>query len=308
MRGGISSRVVDIVCCMSKFEILHERIAASFDPLEDKPEETPESTARALYLAAAGIPASAELALETALPELDDSQLAVLEELVVRRLAGEPLAHLTGRQRFMGIDFLASADALVPRKETELLGKLALEKVLAAGPAARVIDLCTGSGNLSIAIAARAAGADVHAADLSPEAVALARRNAALIGVADRVSFEVGDLFDALRRDRLAGTVDVVICNPPYISSAKVDAMPEEISAYEPRLAFDGGAFGLSIIGQLLKEAPTFLKPGGWLCFEVGKGQGPYWSKALARNASYADIETVADAAGDIRALAARRA
>lgn len=292
---------------MSQFETLRKRIAASFDPLEDKPEETPESTARALYLAAAGIPASTEAALEIPLPELDDGQMTRLEEIVARRLAGEPLAHLTGRQRFMGIDFLASADALVPRKETELLGNLALGKVLAAGPAARVIDLCTGSGNLSIAIAVRAPGSDVHAADLAPEAVALARRNAELIGVADRVSFGVGDLFDALPRDQLAGTVDVVMCNPPYISSAKVSAMPDEISNYEPRLAFDGGAFGLNIIGRLLKDAPAFLKPNGWLCFEVGKGQGPYWSKALARNVSYADIETATDAAGDIRALAARR-
>ena len=292
---------------MNTFNILLEKIAAAFEPLEDKPEETPESTARALYLAAAGVAASAESASQIDLPALDDRQQATLNELVQRKLAGEPLAHLTGRQRFMGLDFITSPDALIPRKETQLLGELALGKVRSAGQSARVIDVCTGSGNLAIAIAAHAPGSEVYAADLAPEAIALARRNAALNGVESRVRFEAGDLFAPLPKDALTGTVDVVTCNPPYISSAKVAVMPREISRYEPSLAFDGGAFGLSIVSRLLQDAPSFLKPGGWLCFEIGKGQGPHWSKALARNANYADIETAADAAVNIRALAARR-
>ena len=81
--------------------------------------------------------------------------------------------------------------------------------------------------------------------------------------------------------------------------------MPEAIARFEPRLAFDGGTFGLSIVGRLTKEAPDFLKPGGWLCFEIGKGQGPYWQKTLGRMSAYRALETVADADGDIRALAA---
>jgi release factor glutamine methyltransferase len=286
------------------FPVLLNRIAASFARLPDKPEETPEGTVKALWLAAAGAPCSIEAAEAATLPALDAAGMATLETLVERRVAGVPLAHLTGWQRFLGLELLAGPDALVPRKETELLGGLALAR-LAGISAPRVIDVCTGSGNLAVALAVQAPGAIIDAADLSGEAVALARRNGALHGVAGRVTFHEGDLFDALPR-ALLGTADLVVCNPPYISSAKVEAMPEEISKYEPRMAFDGGAFGLSLVGRLIKEAPGFLKPGGWLCFEIGKGQGPYWLKTLGRTAAYGAIETAADADGDVRALAAR--
>ena len=287
------------------FDRLVRRVAASFAGLPDKPEETPAGTVSALWLAAAGMPCSVEAAAERPLPSLDDAHMAALEALVERRVSGQPLAHLTGRQRFMGLDFIAGPDALVPRKETELLGGLALAR-LAGIAAPRVIDLCTGSGNLAVAVAAKTPGAVVDAADLSAEAVAMARRNAALHGVDGRVRFHVGDLFDALPRAALAGAADLVVCNPPYISSAKVEGMPEEISRYEPRMAFDGGTFGLSIVGRLIKEAPLFLKRGGWLCFEIGKGQGPYWLKALGRMTIYGAIETADDADGDVRALAAK--
>ncbi|BCW90755.1 Release factor glutamine methyltransferase [Alphaproteobacteria bacterium SO-S41] len=287
------------------FETALREIGASFARQPDKPEETPEGTVKALWLAAAGTPLSVEAASEVALPLLDETQAMMLNELVIRRIAGLPLAHLTGRQRFMGLDFIAGPDALVPRKETELLGGLALARLAGiAGP--RAIDVCTGSGNLAVALAATTPGAVVDAADLSAEAVAMARRNAALHGVEGRVTFHVGDLFDALPRAALAGAADLVVCNPPYISSAKVEGMPEEISKYEPRMAFDGGTFGLSIVGRLIKEAPLFLKRGGWLCFEIGKGQGPYWLKALGRMTIYGAVETAADADGDVRALAAR--
>ena len=287
---------------------LAARLAASFAGLADKPEETPEGTARALWLAAAGVPVSVEAAASAALPELGAEGTAALEALAARRLGGEPLAYITGRQRFMGLDFLAGPEALVPRKETELLGRLALGKLQAAraaGSAPLAIDVCTGSGNLAVALAVHVPEARLHAADLSPEAVALARRNADLHGVGDRIVFADGDLFAPLPRAALARAADLVVCNPPYISSAKVETMPEEIARFEPRLAFDGGAFGLSIVGRLTKEAPDFLKPGGWLCFEIGKGQGPYWQKTLGRMSAYRALETVADADGDIRALAA---
>lgn len=287
-------------------QALSDRLAASFAALADKPEETPEGTARALWLAAAGLPVSVEAAAAAALPSLDADQSSALEALVARRLGGEPLAHITGRQRFMGLDFLAGPEALVPRKETELLGRLALGKLQAAGGAPLAIDVCTGSGNLAVALAVLVPGSAIHAADLSPEAVALARRNAALHGVADRVCFADGDLFAPLPREALARAADLVVCNPPYISSAKVETMPDEIARFEPRLAFDGGAFGLSIVGRLTKEAADFLKPGGWFCFEIGKGQGPYWQKALGRMSAYRALESVADADGDVRALAAQ--
>jgi len=98
--------------------------------------------------------------------------------------------------------------------------------------------------------------------------------------------------------------VDLLSCNPPYISSGKLDKMPEEIARHEPQLAFDGGPFGLSLVGKLLKEAPRYLKPNGWLVFEVGLGQGEPLLKRLERNPDYRQVDTRQDQHGNIRVLA----
>lgn len=271
--------------------------------LPDKPEETAEGTLRALWLAAAGTPVSIEAAAERDLPGMTGDQSSLLDAMIARRLEGVPLAHLTGRQRFMGVELLAGPEALVPRKETELLGRTALAK-LPAG-ATRIVDVCTGSGNLAIALASARPEVSVFAADLSVAAVTLARRNAVFAGVAGRVHFGEGDLFGGLAAE--AKPADLLVCNPPYISTAKVDAMAEEISAHEPRLAFDGGGFGLGVVARLIAEAPEWLKPGAWLCFEIGKGQGTFLQRSLTKAGAYDAIEPVADVAGEIRVLAARK-
>lgn len=272
--------------------------------LPDKPEETPETTLRALWHAASGAPLSAESAAETALTALSVDQLSTLDALIARRLEGIPLAHLTGRQRFLGIELLAGPEALVPRKETELLGRTALARVDGHAPP-RIIDLCTGSGNLACALAVARPDARIVGADLSHAAVTLARRNAVFAGVAGRVSFHEGDLFAAL--PEAAKGADLLVCNPPYISTAKVEGMAAEIAGHEPRLAFDGGGFGLGIVSRLIAEAPAWLKEGGWLCFELGKGQGTFLQRSLAKAKSYDAIEPLADEAGEIRVLAARK-
>ena len=100
--------------------------------------------------------------------------------------------------------------------------------------------------------------------------------------------------------------VDLIVCNPPYISSAKVASMPLEISAFEPALAFDAGAFGLNVLGRLIKEAPRYLKPASWLCFEVGAGQGQYLATSMERMREYTLVRKVPDSKGEVRALAAR--
>ncbi|MDQ3950999.1 MAG: peptide chain release factor N(5)-glutamine methyltransferase [Gemmatimonadota bacterium] len=277
--------------------------------LPDKPEETAVSTLRALWLAAAGEPCSVELASRRPLPVLDADGRAALNRLVERRRAGVPLAHLTGRQSFMGLELLAGPEALIPRRETELLGEGALEvlrrTVAERGPAV-VMDVCTGSGNLALALAHHEPQCSVIAGDLSDDAVELGRRNAEHTGLADRVRFIRGDLFAPFEAAGLRAAADLIVCNPPYISTAKVAGMPTEIAEFEPRLAFDGGAFGISILFRLVAGAPQFLKPGSWLCFEVGVGQGEPMAKRLERAGGYAIVERVRDGAGEIRALLAR--
>ena len=118
--------------------------------------------------------------------------------------------------------------------------------------------------------------------------------------------FRVGDLLASFDEPACHGQIDLLTCNPPYISTAKVSAMPAEISRHEPRLAFDGGGFGFSILSRVIQDAPRFLKPGGWLCFEVGRGQGPYLAGSLKKMKEYAEVRPLADAHGEVRALAAR--
>lgn len=292
---------------MSTYETLRDAVAARVGFLPDKPEETPDSTLRALWLTAAGRPTSAEASLAAELPSLSDTQTESLTQLIERRVSGVPLAHLTQRQRFMDMEMLAGAQALVPRKETELLARAAVQLTGSLGMThVKVIDICTGSGNVALAIAHHVPAARVYAADLSEAAVDLARQNACHMKLDDRVEFRAGDLLQPFDSEEFLGQIDVLTCNPPYINSAKVERMPTEISAHEPRLAFDGGSLGIGILMRLLNEAPRFVRPGGWLAFEVGLGQGPALVKRMKAGAVYKDIATVEDEAGAIRVVMAR--
>jgi release factor glutamine methyltransferase len=281
------------------------RLEAEAAILPDHPEETPESTLRALWSVAAGTPLSVAAASVAPLAPLAEEGERLLGALVERRIAGSPLGHLTGRQSFLGVELLAGPEALVPRVETEILGRTALDLVRATD-GSLVVDLCTGAGNLAAAVAVAVPRVTLHAADLSTAAVGLARANMVFTGVADRVAVHEGDLFDALPVE-LRGGVDVLICNPPYISSARVGEMAAEISEHEPRMAFDGGSLGLSIVSRLVQEAPDWLRPGGLLCFEIGLGQGSYWQKRIPRFPGWDVVEPVEDDEGNIRVITARR-
>lgn len=285
-------------------------LAERLQTLPDKPQETAAATLRALWHLASGRAMSVEAAEQTALPVLDQAAEARLADLISRRLSGVPLAHLTGRQRFMGMELLAGKGALIPRQETELLGHAALS-VLHGLAAKRqsvvVIDVCTGSANLALALAQHEPKAQVFAADLSEDAVELARRNAVHAGLSDRVELRVGDLLAPFDQARFHGAVDLLICNPPYISSQKVAVMASEISDFEPRLAFDGGPLGVRILQRLIRESPGYLKPGGWLAFEVGHGQGPAVLKRLQAQGDFDRTQTVTDAHGEIRGILAAR-
>lgn len=283
-----------------------QRITGTLTFLPDKPEETPQSTLRALWFMAAGERKSAEAAMQGDLPALDAGGESRLRELLGRRFDGVPLAHLTERQRFVDMEMLAGPGALVPRRETELLARAAIDLargVVAKQGGARVIDVCTGSGNVALAVAHHVPAAQVFGADLSEDAVALARLNTTHLELGRRAEFRAGDLLAPFDTPEFHGSIDVLTCNPPYISSAKVEQMHGEISKHEPRLAFDGGAFGVNILMRLLQDAPRFLKTGGSLAFEVGLGQGPAMAKRLEKMPGVKRVESLADAHGAIRAL-----
>ena len=277
--------------------------------LPDKPEETPTTAMRALWFCAASQAQSCESAATGELPTLSAAQSIQLRKLIELKQLGTPVAHLTHRQRFMGLELLAGSEALIPRKETEILARAAIDKIrqiFASSGSATVLDVCTGCGNLALAFLAHVPGCRVLASDLSPAAVGLAQRNAERLGLVHHAEFRCGDLLTPFDTTEFLGQVDVLTCNPPYISTARAAKMPHEISGFEPPLAFDGGPLGVSILMRLVSAAPRFLKPGAWLGFEVGSGQGPAMLRLLARSGSFVEVQSFPDGAGQVRAILAR--
>jgi release factor glutamine methyltransferase len=292
------------------FARLRGRLEQALQTLPDKPEETSDSTLRCLWHLASGAPMSPDAAIEAPLTPLAPDMQASLKRLVEQRISGVPLAHLSGRQRFMGLELLASAQALIPRRETELLARAAIDtlrhEILAERGQATAIDACTGCGNLAVAMAHADQRVQVLASDLSADAVDLARRNVDHLALGAQVELRVGDLLQPFDEPRFHRAVDIITCNPPYISTKKMETMPSEIIGFEPRLAFDGGALGVRILQRLIREAPRLLREGGWLLFEVGLGQGPAVMQRMSGIGGYARIDSVVDHEGQIRAVTAR--
>jgi len=217
-------------------------------------------------------------------------------------------AYASGRAVFMGVELLIAPGALVPREETELLGYTALELVSGMGLAApTVIDMCCGSGNLGCALAVRVPGARVWSSDLTDGCVSVTRRNVEHLGLGERVSVHQGDLFASLEGLGLEGRTDVVVCNPPYISAKRLEGDRAHLLEHEPREAFDGGPYGISIHQRVIKQALAFLRVGGYLLFEIGEGQDRQVTLLFERAKSYDDIRLVADSKAAARVALGRK-
>lgn len=199
-----------------------------------------------------------------------------LRDWLDRRAGREPLQHILGWAPFLEFELYVTRDVLVPRPETEVLAQLAVAR-LRDHPAPRVLDWGTGSGCLALALAKAVPVAEVHALDLSPDALRIARANATAYRLADRIRFHHGDGFAALSSDfRTPNSgFDLIVTNPPYIPAAEVETLQPEVRDHDPRLALVGGDDGLECYRCLAAEAPVWLKPRGWLLAEFGDGQAP---------------------------------
>lgn len=276
--------------------------------LPDKPDETPETTLCTLWHFVSGYPCSCKIATHRKLTSLVTAQIELLETLVEERIKGKPLAYIVGRQSFMGLEMIADAAALIPRKETELLAEICLKyirKFAAAQETVNVVDLFTGSGNLPLCFKSEVPDANVYGLDLSDVAIALAKKNSNMLDI--DVLFKVSDMFSALSGQKFSECFDVISGAPPYICAAKVKAMAGEISNHEPSMAFDAGPFGVKFFNKMITGSTQMLKPGGMLIFEVGLGQGDGIAKRLIKNKKYGDVQLIKDAKGDVRVLAAKR-
>ncbi len=194
----------------------------------------------------------------------DDDHLG---ELVQRRRAGEPLQYLEGTVQFGPLELAADERALVPRPETERLWELAADALGDAGPGQVIVDLCTGSGNLALALKHVFPRAQVFGTDTSEDALALAKENAARTGL--DVAFLHGDLFEPLPR-KLMGRVDLVVANPPYVAAGT--ELPADVLREPPEALFAGPA-GTEVLARIGDDVPWWLAPGGWLFVEIGEDQ-----------------------------------
>jgi len=262
--------------------------------------ESPELDARVLIGHALGLDHAGLIAAAAQL--MSTANVERVERAARRRLAGEPVARITGTREFWGLPFIVTPDVLVPRPETETVVEAALALI---GPdrttSPRILDIATGSGAILLALLSELPHARGAGTDIDQQALGVARRNAAQLGLADRVKFVASNYGAAL-----GGRFDLVVSNPPYVATSEIATLSREVRDHDPRLALDGGPDGLSAYRAIATDAVRLLAPGGYLVLEIGHGQ----ENDVARLLSNAELVLTGglrrDLAGIARVLAAQ--
>ena len=300
--------------------------------LERAGVESASLDAACLLEAASGIPRW-RFVLEPQRP-IAHGRSDLVVSMLSRREAREPIAYILGAKEFWSLSLAVSRDVLIPRPETETLVEAVLEKIssefrvprseferassrLTAGsvnpkpetrnPKLRIVDLGTGCGAIALALATEIPLGRVYALDRSRAALRIASRNATALGLAGRVHFLAGDLFEPLRTARGGGGFDLIVSNPPYIPSGALALLPPEIAAYEPLEALDGGPDGLRFHRRIIEEAPGYLRAGAWLALEVGDGQLSAVVELIRKGDGFGPPEVKKDLAGHDRVVLAQR-
>jgi release factor glutamine methyltransferase len=240
---------------------------------------------------------------------LDEAVKERFDSVLERRAAREPIQYITGSQEFWGLDFAVTRDTLVPRPETELIVETVLRDLGSSGKSGRqqtIIDLCSGSGCIAVSLAHELPAARFFATDASEAAIGMARENARRHDVAGRIRFLTGDLFGPLQELDLAGRVDVIASNPPYIAAADRDALQPEVRDFEPAMALFAGPEGTELHRRIIEGAPEFLAPDGSLIMEMGIGQAEALSEMVRQSGAFGPPEIVKDLAGIDRLIVAK--
>jgi release factor glutamine methyltransferase len=263
--------------------------------------EHPRLDAELLIAFAAGVTRERLLADSIVVDEALRQRYAALIDL---RAARKPLAYIVGRREFYSLELEVSPEVLIPRPETETLVAAALS-FIAGRPSARILDLCTGSGAIALAIAANALDTRIVATDVSDDTLAIAARNAVRLGLATRVEFRRADCWTAIDGGAPLGRFDLFVANPPYIRDDEMARLAPEIRDYEPRVALAGGFDGLAFYRLIADGASNHLTPGGALMVEVGQGQAAEVA-AIFGTAGFGEIALRNDLAEIPRVVVAR--
>jgi len=234
------------------------------------------------------------------------NELIAARGLIKRRAAREPLQYILGTQEFCGLDFYVNQAVLIPRPETELLVEYVARRVSAELPAT-IVDVCTGSGCIAVALARRRPHARVIATDLSKPSLDVARQNAVCHGVDERITWLEGDLLGGLAGQGFERRIDVIVSNPPYIAEADWAALQPEVRLFEPRSALVAGSQGTELHERLLQESGRYLSPGGALIMEIGAGQAGAIRRIVEQISGYRLHRLVYDGAGLERVVIVER-
>ena len=235
--------------------------------------------------------------------ELTTEEQTRYEEALAQRARGIPAQYITGHQEFWGMDFIVNPAVLIPRPETEHVIETVLQLVnggRASSPGMRIVDVGTGSGCIALALAKELPEAEVHATDISPAALEVARANAARHQLENRIQFYETDLLQCLERARL----DFVVSNPPYVGESEQDQVQLGVRKFEPRKAVFAGPTGLEVIERLIPQAQAALKPGGWLVMEISGTMAEGVKRLLAQ---WIDVSVTNDLQGIPRVASARK-
>jgi release factor glutamine methyltransferase len=233
---------------------------------------------------------------------LTDVVRGAMRELVQRRAKAEPVAYLVGQREFFSLGFRVTRDVLIPRPDTETLVMQILDAIKGR-TTPQVLDLCTGSGCVAIAVAKNSKPAVITATDISPPALAIACENATRHNVQDRVTLLESDLFAEIPSGL---KFDVIAANPPYIPSAEIDRLDAEVAHHEPRLALDGGSDGLAVIRRIVDGATEFAIPGGLLLLEFTPEQAESIEQLVVAHGHYDEVTIRKDLGHRPRVLKAR--
>jgi release factor glutamine methyltransferase len=234
---------------------------------------------------------------------INKKQLARFRNLIVRRLQWEPVAYITGRKEFWTFSLEVNRDVLIPRPDTEIIVEETLDVCRKMDSSEiRILDIGTGSGAIALALAEEIFQAKIVATDISAAALALARKNARVLKLINKIDFRQGDLFEPVK-----GVFDIIVCNPPYISAKDYEKLPEGVKDYEPTDALLAGKKGTEFYEKLTDGAKEFLEKNGWLLMEIGAKQEKRVRGLMEASGCYDSIEMRRDYAGLPRVIKARR-
>ena len=238
---------------------------------------------------------------------VDKQQLDRLHDLVKRAGQNEPIAYLVGRTEFYSLEINITPDCMVPRPETELLVERAIEFLRTRRDTQFVCDLCTGSGCIAVAIAKNFPDARIIATDICDSALAVAAGNIEKHQLKDRITLLHGDLFDPIISGLDVNEFDLIVCNPPYVSTAEYEKLDRNVKDYEPKIALFAGVDGLDIYRRIIEKADDFLKPNAALMLEIGFAQGQAVRQLLEQTGAFTEIKIEKDFHNNDRIVSARK-